>query len=111
MAMLRWMADRAGRDSGLLCFAGAGSYDHHVPAAVWDLAQRGEFMTAYTPPTRRRRAKARCRSIFEYQSMMGRTDGNERFSNASVYDGASGLGEAVLMARAGEPAVEGRGPC
>ena len=47
MEMLADLGARAARDDGVLCFAGAGAYDHHIPAAIWDLVQRGEFMTAY----------------------------------------------------------------
>lgn len=46
MAMLQHMAQRAEQDQGYTCFLGGGSYDHHIPSAVWDLTARGEFMTA-----------------------------------------------------------------
>ena len=49
MEMLADLGARAALDDGVLCFAGAGAYDHHIPSAIWDLVQRGEFMTAYTP--------------------------------------------------------------
>lgn len=96
MAMLRWMGERAERDAGLVCFAGAGCYDHHVPAAVWDIAGRGEFMTAYTP-YQAEASQGTLQLVFEYQSMMCALTAMDA-SNASVYDGASGLAEAILMA-------------
>ena len=105
MAMLRWMGERAARDADLVCFAGAGSYDHHIPAAVWDLASRGEFMTAYTP-YQAEASQGTLQVIFEYQSMMSQLTAMD-VCNASVYDGASGLGEAVLMAVRGNRRVKG----
>ena len=96
MAMLRWMGERAKQDADLICFAGAGCYDHHVPAAVWDIAGRGEFMTAYTP-YQAEASQGTLQLVFEFQSMMCALTAMD-VSNASVYDGASGLAEAILMA-------------
>jgi len=96
LAMMQLLSERAAADDGYTCFMGAGSYDHHIPAAVWDLTSRGEFMTAYTP-YQAEASQGTLQLIYEYQSMMAALTGME-VSNASVYDGASGMAEAMLMA-------------
>ncbi len=96
MEIARLMQERAAEDAGLLSFIGAGAYEHHIPAAVWQIATRGEFYSAYTP-YQAEASQGTLQVIYEYQTMMTGLTGMD-VSNASLYDGASALAEAVLMA-------------
>lgn len=96
MSVTRLMQERAKKDEDYLCFIGAGAYDHHIPAAVWELASRGEFLTAYTP-YQAEASQGGLQVIYEYQTMIASLTAMD-VANASLYDGASALAESVLMA-------------
>src|SRR6202142_1505216 len=96
MEIARLMTTRAAIDGRPLNFIGAGAYEHHIPAPVWAIATRGEFYSAYTP-YQAEASQGTLQLIYEYQSMMCALTGME-VSNASLYDGASALAEACLMA-------------
>src|ERR1700727_1311994 len=96
MEIGRLLTERAARDGRPLNFIGAGAYEHHIPAPVWAIATRGEFYSSYTP-YQAEASQGTLQVIYEYQSMVCALTGME-VSNASLYDGASALAEACLMA-------------
>jgi glycine dehydrogenase subunit 1 len=100
---LRGLAARNADADTYACFLGAGSYDHYVPSPINHLISRGEFFSAYTP-YQPEASQGTLRSIYEYQTMIAELTGMD-VANASIYDGASSLAEAALMAHS----VTGRG--
>lgn len=78
------------------CFLGAGAYDHYVPAAIDQILLRQEFYTSYTP-YQPEISQGTLQALFEYQTMICDITGMD-VSNASMYDGASALAEASIMA-------------
>ena len=96
MEISRLMRQRAGENSTAICFLGAGAYEHHIPSAVWEITTRGEFYSAYTP-YQAEASQGTLQLTYEYQSMMTALTAMD-VSNASMYDGASSLAEAILMA-------------
>ena len=96
MDVTRLMLERAEADGRYLNFIGAGAYEHHIPAAVWQITTRGEFYSSYTP-YQAEASQGTLQLLYEYQTMMASLTGMD-VSNASMYDGASALAEAALMA-------------
>lgn len=85
----------ADANRSLVCFAGAGCYDHYTPAVVPYIAARSEFSTSYTP-YQAEISQGTLQYIFEYQTMMADLTGMD-ISNASMYDGSTATAEAMLM--------------
>lgn len=97
--VVRRMSSLAARNNtGLVCFAGGGAYDHYVPAIVPALLSRGELYTSYTP-YQPEVSQGVLQALFEYQTIICALTGLQ-VANASLYDGASATAEAVSMALA-----------
>src|SRR5256886_7459255 len=101
---LKTLADANADADRYACFLGAGSYDHYVPSPINHLVLRGEFFRAYTP-YQPEASQGTLRTIYEYQTMIAELTGMD-VANASIYDGASSVAEAVLMAHAATERTE-----
>lgn len=101
MDLIRHMRELAAQNAHAddsVCFLGGGAYDHYIPSPINSLISRGEFFTAYTP-YQPEASQGTLRTIYEYQTLICELTGMD-VANASIYDGASALAEAALMAHA-----------
>jgi len=96
LAHLHEIASKNVNLADVTCFLGAGIYDRYIPATVGAVISRGEFLTAYTP-YQPEASQGYLQTIYEFQSMVAEIYGMD-LANASMYDGATSLAEAAIMA-------------
>jgi len=93
---LESLASKNSTTDDMVCFLGAGAYDHYIPAIIDHIISRSEFYTSYTP-YQPEISQGTLQYLFEYQTLICNLTGMD-VSNASLYDGGTALTEAALMA-------------